>query len=110
MDIIVLPGLLCNEAVWKPVCEHLSADYPATRIMSITGLGSIGEMADRVLASIDDRAIIVGHSLGARVAVEAWRRGPTRVAGLGLVSMGTKALLEGEAEHRRHVVEVEWRD
>lgn len=110
MEIIFLPGLLCDEAVWDPVCKRIAADYPSARIMSIAGLGSIGEMADRVLASVDDTAIIVGHSLGARVAVEAWRKAPARIAGLGLVSMGTKPLMEGEVEHRSHVVEVALRD
>ena len=106
MDIIFLPGLLCDDTVWRPIADRLNARYPSVRIMSITGLGSIGELADRVLQAVSGTAIIVGHSLGARVAIEAWRRAPTRVVGLGLISMGTNPLMEGEVENRRLVVDV----
>ncbi|CAM8658478.1 alpha/beta fold hydrolase [Sphingobium cupriresistens] len=109
-SLVFLPGLLCDETAWQPVVDHLSPQYPLSRIVGLAGLGSIQDMAKKALSFMDDPAVLVGHSLGARVAIEAYRIAPSRVRGLGLVSMGTKAASEGEAQARKHVVDIAMRE
>jgi pimeloyl-ACP methyl ester carboxylesterase len=50
---------------------------------------SIAECVDDLVAVLDDagerRAVLIGHSMGVQVALEAHRRAPERVAGLVLV-------------------------
>lgn len=58
---------------------------------------------------MDKPAVLVGHSLGARVAIEAYHMAPARVRGLALVSMGTKAVAEGEVQARGQIVEIAMR-
>jgi pimeloyl-ACP methyl ester carboxylesterase len=50
---------------------------------------SIADLADDVACVLDDalvdQAVLIGHSMGVQVALETYRRHPTRVAGLVLV-------------------------
>lgn len=70
---------------------------------AIDGFGacnSIVEMARRVIASGPEQMALLGHSMGARVALEVVRLAPERVERLALVSTGTHTVREGEAEKR----------
>jgi pimeloyl-ACP methyl ester carboxylesterase len=99
-QIVLLPGLLCDEAVWSdqlPVLSELGECF-----MPNYGLSdSIEAMADHVLASVNGEALLVaGHSMGGRVALEVLRRAPGRVAGLALLDTGYQARAAGDAGER----------
>ncbi|MCC8400651.1 alpha/beta hydrolase [Paraburkholderia sp. MMS20-SJTN17] len=93
-QIVLLPGLLCDDAVWADQRGALGACFVAdygTR-------DSLGAMADYVLESAEgDRLLVAGHSMGGRVALEVFRRAPERVAGLALLDTGYTARAAGEA-------------
>lgn len=97
IQIALLPGLLCDEAVWAD-------QLPALRALGdcfVPDYGmrdSIGAMADHVLASTGgERLLVAGHSMGGRVALEVFRRAPERVAGLALLDTGHQARAAGDA-------------
>jgi pimeloyl-ACP methyl ester carboxylesterase len=79
-QIVLLPGLLCDEAVWGDQ------------------RGALGAMAELVLESVsEDRLLVAGHSMGGRVALEVLRRAPERVARLALLDTGYMPRAAGEA-------------
>lgn len=98
--ILLLPGLICDAHIWGPQVAALRADRP---VIAVDGYGerdSLGAMAEQVLADAPDQFILVGHSMGGRVALEVFRRAPERVVGFGLISTGVHLPKPHEAEGR----------
>lgn len=96
-NLVLLPGLLCDSRVFAAQLER----FPDA--LAIDGFGacdSIVEMARRVIASGPEKMALLGHSMGARVALEVVRLAPERVDRLALVSTGTHTIRDGEAEKR----------
>lgn len=96
-DLLLLPGLTCDAAVWAHQAATLSA--VANPIVPAWGLlNSLSDMARLALSqSQQDRIWVAGHSMGARVALEMWRLAPERIAGLALLDTGAHPRAEGEA-------------
>jgi pimeloyl-ACP methyl ester carboxylesterase len=92
--LILLPGLLCDQTVWQYQIDALS-DLAAATVTDWAGLDSLALMAEAVLRMAPDRFSLAGHSMGARVALEVFRRAPGRVTRLALFNTGCHALPEG---------------
>lgn len=93
--LMLLPGLVCDAAVWAPQ----AASLPARCVVPAWGLrDSLTAMAEQVLAEAPtERFQIAGHSMGGRVALEVMRLAPQRVERLALLDTGTHPLPAGEA-------------
>jgi pimeloyl-ACP methyl ester carboxylesterase len=100
--LVLVPGLLCDAAVWTPQLPTLQAR--TTVQIAEAGLrDSLVSMAEAIIDNAPARFAIAGHSMGGRVALEVIRRVPERVAGLALLDTGCHALTEdaaGAAERR----------
>ncbi|WP_375392374.1 alpha/beta fold hydrolase [uncultured Sphingomonas sp.] len=95
--LVCLPGLLCDARVFAAQCEA----FPGT--IAVDGFGerrSLTVMAVHALAAAPPRLALLGHSMGARVALEMWRLAPERIDRLALVSTGIHPPRAGEAEKR----------
>lgn len=101
--LVLIPGLLSDARVWRPLAEATpgSAVFHA----DATQDGSIEAMARRVLDNTSGPLIVVGHSMGARVAMEVARQAPDRVTHLVLSNTGHHPLKEGETEKRQAKIE-----
>jgi pimeloyl-ACP methyl ester carboxylesterase len=93
-SLVLLPGLLCDRAVWRSQIDALGpafvADYGA--------LDSLAAMAAHVLTTAPAGALAVaGHSMGGRVAFEMLRQAPERIERLALLDTSYHPLAEGEA-------------
>ncbi|UUZ62155.1 alpha/beta hydrolase [Polaromonas sp. P1-6] len=104
--VVMLPGLLCDEAVWEQQTQAL-ADA-ANCIVPDYGLdASITAMARRVLEEVDEpSACVVGHSMGGRIALEMARLAPGRIARIALLDTGFQARpagTSGETEKRERL-------
>jgi pimeloyl-ACP methyl ester carboxylesterase len=94
--LVLLPGLLCDEAVWMPILEQLNisdhyfiADYDE--------LDDLAAMATHVLTQVEgDQLIVFGHSMGGRIAMEIMRQAPQRVSHLGLFDTAYRSAASGE--------------
>jgi pimeloyl-ACP methyl ester carboxylesterase len=95
--IVFVHGFLCRHQDWAPQVAHFAetsdvvaldlrghgASPRGDRPMSIETVG--GDVADLLRAEGLSGAVLVGHSMGCRVVMEARRRAPDRVAGLVMV-------------------------
>ena len=94
--LILIPGLVCDAAVWAPQVRGL-ADLARAKIADHGALDSLGAMAEAILASAPARFAVAGHSMGGRVAFELIRSAPERVEALAILDSGTAPLAAGEA-------------
>jgi pimeloyl-ACP methyl ester carboxylesterase len=103
--VLLLPGLLCDYWTWEHQVAAL-APHAGTRVPLFRGLASLEAMAERAMEGAPERVVVVGHSMGARVAFEIWRRWPGRVRGLGLLDTGAHPRRDGEEGKRMALVEI----
>jgi pimeloyl-ACP methyl ester carboxylesterase len=97
--IVLLPGLVCDEAVWA----HARAAFETRAPVSVPDYGlldSLEAMAEKVLREAPPRFALAGHSMGGRVALEVIRRAPERVSALALMDTGVQPLASGEPGER----------
>jgi pimeloyl-ACP methyl ester carboxylesterase len=97
--VVLLPGLVCDEAVWAHARAPLEAGAPVI-IPDYGLLDSLGAMAEKVLREAPPRFAVAGHSMGGRVALEILRRAPERVSALALLDTGVQPLASGEPGER----------
>ena len=89
--------LFAYRAVAAPASGHGdSASTPGTWTVA----GMARDLAAMVNARRPARVVLVGHSMGGRVALEIQRRAPQRLAGLALLDTGFRGRAAGEAGQR----------
>ena len=99
MQLALLPGLACDDAVWA----HARAAFASradVHIAKYGALDSLPAMAEQVLRSVEGEFAIAGHSMGGRVALEVFRLAPERIRGIALLDTGTQPLAAGEPGER----------
>jgi len=82
--LILLPGLLCDAALWAHQTQTLAGIADIT-VADLTLDDTIEAMADRVLAGAPETFSLVGLSMGGYVAQEIIRKAPGRVERIGLL-------------------------
>ncbi len=94
--LALLPGLMCD--------SRLFAAQRSEGVVIVDGFyggaDSLEGMADYALARLPDRFALVGHSMGARVALEVYRKAPERVERIALANTGVHPVQPGEREKR----------
>ncbi|MGF1629398.1 MAG: alpha/beta fold hydrolase [Kiloniellaceae bacterium] len=84
IPLALLPGLLCDAALWQPQVAEL-ADIADCRVADFTTQDSIAAMAESVLAAMPARFALAGLSMGGYVALEIMARAPERVSRLAVL-------------------------
>lgn len=98
--LVLLPGLLNDSRLWKPVADGLNG-RAEIRFGDVTRDDSIAAMASRVLAEAPPSFALAGFSLGGYVALEIMRQAPERVTRLALVSTQARPDTPEIAKRRR---------
>src|SRR5258708_9333794 len=96
MNLVFVPGLLCDKAVWKPQLQALQG-VANIQVADHGELDSLSAMAEAILAKAPARFAVAGHSMGGRVALEVVRRAVSRVTGLALLDTGYTPMPSGAA-------------
>jgi pimeloyl-ACP methyl ester carboxylesterase len=94
--LVLAPGMLSDEAVWAPQAEAFAADFDV-RVARYGEASTLTGMAEALLEQAPERFALAAHSLGGRVAMEAARLAPERIAGLCLISSDPLPKPAGEA-------------
>lgn len=94
--VVLLPGLLCDAAVWGEQCNALRA--ADCIVPSFGTLASLTEMALSVIDAVPaERFSLAGHSMGGRVALEIARIAPQRIERFALFDSGLDPIAGGPA-------------
>lgn len=107
--LYLLPGLLCDSALWAHQSAALDRDY-RIGIPDLTTFDSLETMAQAVLKAAPERFSLAGHSMGGRVALEMFRLAPERIERLALLDTGTHPPGEVETQEHRRLVELAERE
>ncbi len=101
--LVLLPGLLCDAAIWAPQIADL-ADAAMVTVGDLTGADSVAGMADQVLATAPSLFALAGFSMGGYVAFEIMRRAPGRVSRLALLDTSARPDPPERAQLRRDLI------
>jgi pimeloyl-ACP methyl ester carboxylesterase len=105
IPLVLLPGLLCDEALWAPQVDGL-ADVAEGRVADLTRDESLATMAARVLAEAPQRFALAGLSMGGYLAQEIMRQAPERVMRLALLDTSARADTPERLAQRRGLIEL----
>ncbi len=98
-SLVLLPGLMCNSRIWSAQTKAF-ADLSPWAPDGYGEAATITEMARMVLEDGPPHMSLVGHSMGARVALEVVRLAPGRVERLALLDTGIHPRKSDEREKR----------
>lgn len=99
--VLLIPGLVSDAYVWTGVTARLPS-----LVADVTSQTSIPQMASDLLANHAGRLILIGHSMGGRVAMEMARMAPGRIAGMALLNTGMHPKREGEEAKRQAMIDL----
>ena len=97
MPLLLVPGLMCDSRIFSGQLWAFPQAIPAA---DFGDSRSLPEMALRVLKAAPARFALIGHSMGARVALEIFRLAPARVERVALLSTGVHPVRPGERQKR----------
>lgn len=98
--LVLLPGLLCDGALWHAQTRWLG-DVAAFTIGDLTHDDSVATMARSVLMEAPESFALAGLSMGGYVALEIMRQAPERVRRLALLDTSARADTPAQTERRR---------
>jgi pimeloyl-ACP methyl ester carboxylesterase len=102
-NLVLVPGLLCTEALWAPQLEALR-DVAECTVADHTRHDSMAAIAASILAAAPARFALAGLSMGGYIAYEIVRQAPERVARLALLDTGSRADTPERSEGRRQLI------
>ena len=102
-ELLLLPGLICDERLWRDVAAGLDAH---SVVADLTQDDSIAAMARRALAAAPSRFALAGLSMGGYVAFEIMRQAPERVTHLALFDTSARDDDEPRKQTRRKGIEM----
>ena len=105
IPLVLLPGLLCDAALWHAQVEGLGA-VAAPLVVDLTHDDSLAGMARRALAEAPPSFALAGLSMGGYVAQEIMRQAPERVAKLALLDTSARANTPEQTARRRGLIEL----
>lgn len=105
MQIILIPGLMNDAWVWRHQVGALSRLAPVS-IARTDGCGTLEEMAERIVTGTIGPLLVIGHSMGGRVALEVAALAPDRLSAIALLDSGADGPKESEHAGRMNLVEI----
>ncbi len=104
--LVLLPGLLCDPALWAPQITTLSDVAGPIMVADLTRHDSLAEMAAATLEEAPDRFALAGLSMGGYCAFEIMRQAPQRVTRLALLDTSARQDTEEQRSRRRGLIEL----
>ena len=106
--LVLVPGLLCDERLWRHQAEGLADLADPVVIPDVTRGASVSEMARAVLEAAPPvrKFALAGLSMGGYVALEVMRVAPERVARLALLDTSARPDTSEQTAVRRELIEL----
>lgn len=101
--LVLVPGLLCDAALWRHQTETL-ADMADITVADITGADDVGRLAEAVLAAAPERFALAGLSMGGYIAFAIMRQAPERVTRLALLDTTARPDTPEQTRRRRALI------
>ena len=105
LPLVLLPGLLCDAALWSHQIHHLGRDRPVT-VADLRHDDSLDAMAARVLAEAPPHFALAALSMGGYVAFAMLRAAPGRIARLALLDTSARADTDEQRTRRRVLLDL----
>lgn len=103
--LLLLPGLLCDAALWASQIEAL-ADIAECRVADLTRDDSIDAMAERALADMPQRFAVAGLSMGGYVALAIMAAARARIERLALLDTSARADTSEQLRRRKGLIQL----
>ncbi len=103
--LVMLPGLLCDAALWQPQIDVLEDQRPIV-VPDLSGQDDMAALADQVLREAPHRFALAGLSMGGYVALEIMRQQPDRVERLALLDTQAREDPPEQKARRRGLIEL----
>ncbi len=100
MKTLLIPGLISDAHVWRSTQQRVVA----ATVADVTRQTSLAETAVDLLDRHPGPLVLVGHSMGGRVAMEMARLAPERIRAMALLSTGMHPTKEGEEITRQAMI------
>jgi pimeloyl-ACP methyl ester carboxylesterase len=108
--LILIPGLLCDRAVWQAQLDGLAGVADA-RVADVTRDDSMAATAARALAECPfERFALAGFSMGGYVAFELLRQAPGRITRLALLDTSARPDTPERSKQRREFMALAQRE
>lgn len=91
-EVVFVPGFMQRGDAWRPVAQRIGTRYRSTCVEHRSA--TLGGRVDEILGTTPPGAVLVGYSMGGRLALHAALRRPRALSGLVLV--GASAGIEDE--------------
>lgn len=104
-ELILLPGLLCDEKLWQHQVRDLS-DICHVTVADLTREDNMPDMARTVLRRAPEKFSLAGLSMGGYVAQEILRQEPDRVERLALVDTSARADTPEQTKRRKSMMDL----
>ncbi len=101
--LVLLPGLLCDDALWAPQIAALG-DLAAISVGDVTTADSVAGMARQVLERAPAEFALAGLSMGGYVSFEIMRQAPVRVTRLALLDTSARPDTPARQQQRRDLL------
>ncbi|HKH11546.1 MAG TPA: alpha/beta hydrolase [Rubrobacter sp.] len=88
--LVLVPGLLCDERLWRHQEEGLADLADRVLVPDVTGEDSVAGMARSILRAAPERFSLAGLSMGGYVSPEIMRQAPDRVEALALLDTSAR--------------------
>jgi pimeloyl-ACP methyl ester carboxylesterase len=98
--LILIPGLLCDEDLWRDQLSALTPVADVSITMEQTKHATVGGIVAAILATAPPRFALAGLSMGGMIALDLVRRAPDRVTRLALLDTTARANTEDELKIR----------
>lgn len=103
--LILLPGLLCDRALWEPQLVGL-ADIADMTVGDLTQSDTMAGMAQDVLRSAPERFALAGLSMGGYVSFEIMRQAPERITRLALLDTSARPDKPENTKDRQELIKL----
>lgn len=102
--LLLLPGLMCDEAVWEHQAAALSP-HAEVIVPVFRGFDSLTAMADYALSLAPERFSVAGHSMGGRVAWELMVLAGNRIDKFAVLDTGVHPVNPAEPGKRQVLID-----